>query len=113
MLGQLALSDHPKARWTDPELFPEFASQSIFVGLLSLNVAPDHVPQAGADLLPRAAASEQDAPVPHQHSPDETHALKHAPARCPSVWDGDGSCFLVDICEAPRGGMRQPGHHRE
>jgi len=66
----LVLAEHPKARRPDPDLFPKFASQSILVRFLSLYVSPDHVPQSGADPLSRAVASEQDAPVPHEHSPD-------------------------------------------
>ena len=70
MRGKRALAEHPKARRIDPDFFPKLASQSILVGLLSLDMAPDHVPQSGADPLPTAAASEQDAFLPHQHSPD-------------------------------------------
>ena len=59
-----------EARLTSLRFLPKFTSQSILEGFLSLDVFSDYVPQSGADPLPRAAASEKDAPVPHQHSPD-------------------------------------------
>ena len=57
MRGKRALAKHPKARRIDPDFFPKLASQSILVGLLSLDMAPDHVPQSGADPRSRSCST--------------------------------------------------------
>src|SRR5215211_5166909 len=57
MRGKRALAEHPKARRIDPDFFPKLASQSILVGLLSLDMAPDHVPQSGADPRSRSCST--------------------------------------------------------